>query len=65
MRTTHSDASVRLYHLDGEAGTATTLLYGTLAQAMVMAAAEPEEIQQDLFLATDNDVVAWLDLREG
>jgi hypothetical protein len=65
MRTTHSDASVRLYYLDGEAGTATTLMYGTLAEAMVVAAAEPEEVQEGLFIATDNDVVAWLDLFEG
>lgn len=65
MRTTHDDASVRLYHLDGDAGTATTLMYGTLAQAMAVAAAEPEEIQDGLFIATDNDVVAWLDLLEG
>jgi hypothetical protein len=65
MRTTFLDATVRLYHLDGEAGTATTLMYGPLAEAMAAAAAEPEEIQADLFIATDNDVVAWMDLREG
>lgn len=65
MRTTFDGASVRLYHLDRDAGTATTLLYGTLAEAMRVAGAEPEEVQQDLWLATDNDVVAWLDLLEG
>lgn len=64
MRTTYSDATVRLYHLgDGpEGGSADTLFYGPLAEAMAIAARQPEEIQQDLFLATDNDVVAWLDL---
>ncbi len=64
MRTTHESASVRLYHLsDGpEGGTAQTLLYGTLAEALALAAQQPEEIQADLFIATDNDVVAYLDL---
>ncbi|EIZ80953.1 hypothetical protein WSK_0345 [Novosphingobium sp. Rr 2-17] len=67
MRSTHQDASVRLYHLDGgpEGGMATTLFYGPLAQAMMIAAAEPEEVQEGLFLATDNDVVAYLDLLDG
>lgn len=64
MRTTHDSASVRLYHLsDGpEGGAAQTLLYGTLAEALALAAQQPEEIQADLFIATDNDVVAYLDL---
>lgn len=64
MRTTYSDATVRLYRLgDGpEGGSADTLFYGPLAEAMAIAAQQPEDIQQDLFLATDNDVVAWLDL---
>ena len=64
MRTTHESASVRLYHLsDGpEGGAAQTLLYGTLAEALALAARQPEEIQGDLFIATDNDVVAYLDL---
>ncbi len=64
MRTTHESASVRLYHLsDGpEGGAAQTLLYGSLAEALALAAQQPEEIQADLFLATDNDVVAYLDL---
>ena len=67
MRTTHDGATVRLYHLgDGpEGGVAETLFYGPLAEAMVLAAAQPEEIQDGLFLATDNDVVAYLDLLEG
>lgn len=64
MRTTHDGASVRLYHLsDGpEGGAAQTLLYGTLAEALALAAQQPDEMQADLFIATDNDVVAYLDL---
>ncbi len=64
MRTTSDTATVRLYHLDdaGEGGAATTLFYGPLAEAMAMAAAQPEEVQDGLYLATENDVVAYLDL---
>ncbi len=64
MRTTYQDASVRLYHLDHEAegGAAETLFYGPLSEAMALAAQQPDEVQQGLFLATDNDVVAFLDL---
>jgi hypothetical protein len=64
MRTTHQDATVRLYFLDGESegGAAETLFYGPLAEALRLAAAQPEGIQDGLFLATDNDVVAYLDL---
>ncbi|MEN7536928.1 hypothetical protein [Aurantiacibacter flavus] len=67
MRSTYSEATVRLYHLDHEAegGAAETLMYGTLAEAMAMAAQQPEEVQAALFLATDNDVVAYLDLIDG
>jgi hypothetical protein len=64
MRSTHDSATVRLYHLsDGpEGGAAETLLYGTLAQALALAAQQSEEVQEGLFIATDNDVVAYLDL---
>jgi len=64
MRTTHGDSSVRLYYLgDGpDGGSAETLCYGPLWQALQMAAAQPEEVQAGLFIATDNDVVAYLDL---
>jgi hypothetical protein len=64
MRSTSESTSVRLYHLsDGpEGGAAQTLLYGTLAEALALAAQQPDEIQADLFIATDNDVVAYLDL---
>jgi hypothetical protein len=67
MRTTFDTATVRLYHLDGasEGGAATTLFYGPLTEAMAIAAIEPEEVQDGLFIATDNDVVAYLDLLEG
>lgn len=66
MRSTFGEATVRLYFLDHEAegGAAETLFYGTLAEAMRLAAEQPEEVQAGLFLATDNDVVAWLDLTE-
>ncbi|MBD3730280.1 MAG: hypothetical protein IE933_11295 [Sphingomonadales bacterium] len=64
MRTTYQDATVRLYFLDveSEGGGAETLFYGPLSEAMELAARQPEEVQAGLFLATDNDVVAWLDL---
>ena len=67
MRTTFSEATVRLYHLDGgpEGGAATTLLYGTLTAALALAADQPEAVQEGLFIATDNDVVAYFDLIEG
>jgi hypothetical protein len=67
MRTTFQDASVRLYHLDGgpEGGAATTLFYGPLSEAMRIAEQQPAEVQEGLFIATDNDVVAFLDLFEG
>lgn len=64
MRTTYDSATVRLYHLDAviEGGAATTLLYGPLTEALALAAQQPEEMQEGLFIATDNDVVAYLDL---
>lgn len=64
MRTTYDGATVRLYHL-GDDGGATTILYGPLGEALRVAALQPEEVQDGLFLATDNDVVAYLDLLEG
>jgi len=66
MRSTYADASVRLYHLDEtEGGTATTLFYGPLHDALALAAQQDEAVQAGLWLATDNDVVAYLDLTEG
>lgn len=66
MRSTGDSVSVRLYHLDDgpEGGGANTLFYGPLAQALALAAHEPEEVQDGLYIATDNDVVAYLDLVE-
>lgn len=66
MRTTGNTVSVRLYHLDdqGEGGAATTLLYGTLLEALQLAEQQPAEVQEGLFIATDNDVIAYLDLIE-
>jgi hypothetical protein len=65
MRTVSDDGAVRLYHLDEEGGAATTILYGTLAEALTAAAQQPEEVQAGLFLQTSNDVVAYLDFIEG
>ena len=67
MRTTFQNATVRLYYLDHEAegGAADTLFYGPLEQALERAAAQPADVQEGLFIATDNDVVAYLDLIGG
>ncbi|GGN40027.1 hypothetical protein GCM10011349_00600 [Novosphingobium indicum] len=67
MRTTYLEATVRLYHLDSgpEGGAANTLFYGSLADAMQIAAQQSEDVQDGLFIATDNDVVAYLDLLES
>ena len=61
MRTTYDGAPVRLYHL-GDDGGVTTLLYGPLTEALHVAEQQPAEMQDGLFIATDNDVVAYLDL---
>ena len=55
MRTTYDSATVRLYHL-GDDGGATTLMYGPLSEALRVAEQQTQET------ATDNDVVAYLDL---
>lgn len=65
MRSTEGSVTVRLYFLDGDAGAAETLMYGPLSEALRVAEQQPEEIQAGLFIATDNDVVAYLDLIEG
>ena len=66
MRTISADVAVRLYYLDdAEGGAASTLFYGSLSEALTMAAAEPKTVQAGLFLQTSNDVVAYLDLIEG
>lgn len=65
MRTVSEDVAVRLYHLDDDGGAATTLLYGSLAEALATAATQPDDIQAGLYLQTSNDVVAYLDFLEG
>lgn len=65
MRTVADDSAVRLYHLDDDGGGATTLVYGTMAEALALAAAESEEIQAGLYLQTRDDVVPYLDFIEG
>lgn len=65
MRTTADTATVRLYHLDDGDGGAHTLMYGPLGEALALARAQPAEVQAGLYLATDNDVVAFLDLEKG
>lgn len=64
MRSTNDNATVRLYHLsDGpDGGAAETLFYGQLDRALQIASEQSEAVQDGLFLATDNDVVAYLDL---
>lgn len=66
MRTTDLEASVRLYHLaDGpDGGHAETLFYGPLSEAARIAAAQEEAVQDGLWIATSNDVIAWRDLAE-
>ena len=64
MRTVSDDVAVRLYHLD-DSGAAVTLVYGTLAQALALAAAQEPDVQPELFLQTSSDVVAYLDFVEG
>lgn len=66
MRSTSLDTTVRLYHLDdaGEGGAATTLFYGPLSEAIALAAQQDEATQEGLWIATDNDVVAYLELQD-
>lgn len=65
MRSTGDGVTVRLYHLDGDSGAATTLCYAPMTEAVRIAAEQPEAVQDGLFIATDNDVIAYLDLIEG
>lgn len=65
MRSVSANASVRLYHLDQGDGGARTLFYGVLGEALAIARQQPAEVQEGLFLATESDVVAFLDLEEG
>lgn len=65
MRSTFASATVRLYHLDDGDPVAQTLFYGPLAEALAIAAAQSEDVQAVLWIATDNDVVAYLDLDDA
>lgn len=64
MRATEGGVTVRLYHLDDEVGGSgtATLFYGPLSEALALAAQQDEAVQTGLFIATDNDVIAYLDL---
>jgi len=64
MRSTWDEVTVRLYHLSEE-GVAETLMYGPLNDALALAAQQSEDVQAGLFIATDNDVIAYLDLGEA
>ena len=62
MRTVSATATVRLYFLDDGDPVAETLFYGPMTEAIALARQQPEDVQAGLWLATDNDVVAFLDL---
>ncbi len=65
MRTTSGSASVRLYHLSDQDAAAQTLFYGPLNEALAVARQQSDDVQAGLWLATENDVVPYLDLEEG
>jgi hypothetical protein len=65
MRTVSASANVRLYFLDDGDPVAVTLFYGPLSEALQIGRREPEEVQASLWIATENDVVPFLDLDEG
>ena len=46
----------------GDGGHAETLMYGSLFDAMAFAARQDEAVQDGLWIATSNDVIAWRDL---
>ncbi len=65
MRTVQDDATVRLYHLDDDGGEIATLFYGSLAEALRVAAAQPEATQAGLFLQTSSDVIGYVDFMDN
>ena len=65
MRTVSDTSSVRLYHLDEADASANTLFYGTLSDALTIARQQAESAQACLWLATESDVVAFLDFENG
>lgn len=62
MRSTFAAATVRLYRLDDGDPVAETLFYGPLAEALTIAASQPADVQDQLWIATDNDVAHYRDL---
>ncbi len=67
MRSTSGSVNVRLYLLDGDVdgGATQSLFYGPLDEALKIAAAQSNDVQNGLFIATDNDVVGYLDFIES
>jgi hypothetical protein len=55
---------VRLYRLDDGDPVAETLFYGPLDEALAIAAAQSDDLQASLWIATDNDVAPYLDLAD-
>jgi hypothetical protein len=64
MRSTFATATVRLYRLDDGDAVAETLFYGPLDEALAIAAAQSDDVQASLWIATDNDVAPYLDLAD-
>ncbi|MCM0032817.1 hypothetical protein [Sandarakinorhabdus limnophila] len=64
MRSTFATATVRLYRLDDGDPVAETLFYGPLDEALAIAAAQSDDVQASLWIATDNDVAPYLDLAD-
>jgi hypothetical protein len=40
-------------------------VYGSLAEALAVAATQPEDLQAGLYLQTSNDVISYLDYIDG
>lgn len=64
MRTVFGTASVRLYYLSEQDASAETLFYGPLSEALAIASQQSEDVQAGLWLATENDVVPYLDISD-
>jgi hypothetical protein len=65
MRSASNTDTVRLYYLDDADLAANTLFYGPLIEALAIAREQPEAVQAGLWIETDNDLIAYLDLEEG
>jgi hypothetical protein len=65
MRNVSDRSNVRLYWLDEGDPVAQTLFYGPLDEAVAVAREQPEAVQAALWLATENDVVAFSDFKAG